>query len=79
MSLLQELKVPVIGLVENMKTNTAKNIQQQTEKLDIAFLGEIPYDLKIEEAIGDATKLLNSGLAPRVAEMVNGKLSVDRD
>ena len=79
LSLLQELKVPVIGLVENMKTNTAKNIQQQTEKLDIAFLGEIPYDLKIEEAIGDATKLLNSVLAQRVTEMVKGKLSVDRD
>ena len=77
--LLQRLKVPVIGLVENMKRNTAKNIKQQTEKLQIAFLGEIPHDPKVEEVIGDATKLLNTVLAQKVAEIVRGKLRVDRD
>jgi len=79
LNLLQELKVPVIGLVENMKMNMVKNIQRQTEKLGLAFLGEIPYDLKVEEAIGDETKLLNTVLAQKVKEMVRGKLCVDRN
>ena len=79
LSLLQELKVPVIGLVENMKMNTAKSIQRQTENLQIAFLGEIPHDLKVEEAIGNATKLLNTVIAQKVGEIVRGKLRIDRD
>ena len=73
-SLLQELKVPIIGVVENMKMNSAKSIQQQTEKLGIAFLGEIPYDPKVEEAIGDETKLLETALAQKVEEIARGRL-----
>lgn len=78
-SLLQELKMPIIGVVENMKMNTAKNIQHQTEKLGITFLGEIPYDLKVEEAIGDETKLLETALAQKVKEIARGRLSLDRN
>jgi ATP-binding protein involved in chromosome partitioning len=76
-SLLQELKMPIIGVVENMKMNTAQNIQRQTEKLGITFLGEIPYDLKVEEAIGDENKLLGTALAQKVQEIARGKLRVD--
>jgi ATP-binding protein involved in chromosome partitioning len=74
LSLLQELKMPIIGVVENMKMNSAQSIQQQTEKLGIAFLGEIPYDLKIEEAIGDETRLLGTALAQKVKEIATGRL-----
>jgi ATP-binding protein involved in chromosome partitioning len=68
-SLLQDLKVPIIGVVENMKMNPAKGIQQQTEKLGIPFLGEIPYDPKVEEAIGDETKLLDTALTKKIKEI----------
>jgi len=68
-SLLKDLKVPIIGVVENMKMNRAKGIQQQTKKFGIAFLGEIPYDPKVEEAIGDETKLLNTALAQKIKEI----------
>jgi ATP-binding protein involved in chromosome partitioning len=75
--LLQELKVPIIGVVENMKMDKAKSIQRQTEKLGVAFLGEIPYDLKVEEAIGDETKLLETALAQKVKEIARGRPHVD--
>ena len=68
-SLLQDLKVPIIGVVENMKMNPAKGIQQQTKKLSIAFLGEIPYDPLVEGAIGDETKLLDTALAQKIREI----------
>jgi ATP-binding protein involved in chromosome partitioning len=71
-NLLQDLKVPIVGVVENMKMNRAKSIRQQTEKLGLKFLAEIPYDLKIEEAIGDETKLLDTVLAQRIKEMSAG-------
>jgi ATP-binding protein involved in chromosome partitioning len=64
--LLKELKVPVIGVVENMKMDQSKMIQQQTRKLSLTYLGEISYDTKVEEAIGNTNKLLNTMLANKV-------------
>jgi len=68
-SLLQDLKVPIKGVVENMKINSTKDIQQQTERLGISFLGEIPYDPTVEGAIGDETKLLDTTLAKKIREI----------
>ena len=68
-TLLRDLKVPIIGVVENMKMNRAKNIEQETKKLGLKFLAEIPYDPKVEEAIGDEKKLLGTVLAQKIKEI----------
>jgi len=73
--LLQELKVPIIGLVENMKRDQAKNIEQETEKLGVRFLAGIPFDPEVEEAIGDVTKLLVTTLAQRIRELAANKIT----
>jgi ATP-binding protein involved in chromosome partitioning len=65
-SLLESLTISVAGVVENMKMNQSKNIQRQTEKLGLTFLGEIPYDNAVEEAIGDTEKLLRTAVAQKV-------------
>jgi ATP-binding protein involved in chromosome partitioning len=67
--LLQDLKIPIIGVVENMKMNRAKTIEQKTEKLGVKFLAGIPYDPKVEEAIGDETKLRDTALAQKIKEI----------
>ena len=67
--LLKELKIPVIGVIENMKMTTSKAIQQRTRKLGVKFLSEIPYDAKVEEAIGKTNKLLDTTLAEKVDEI----------
>jgi ATP-binding protein involved in chromosome partitioning len=67
--LLKELKVPMIGVVENMKIDQSKTIQQQTRKLGLTYLGEIPYDMKVEEAIGNTKLLLNTTLADIVKDI----------
>ena len=69
-SLLKELKIPVIGIVENMRMNNSKTIQQQTQKLDLNFLGEIPYDPKVEKAIGNTDNLLNTMFAKKLEKIV---------
>ena len=79
LNLLKKLRVPVIGLVENMKMDSAQSIRQQTEELGVTFLGEIPYDVEVEEAIGDEAKLLGTELARKVKEVARGKLRVDRN
>jgi ATP-binding protein involved in chromosome partitioning len=68
-SLLKELKVPIIGVVENMKMHDSKAIQTQVQKLNLPYLGEIPYDTKIEQAIGDTTKLLKTTFTKKVEEI----------
>ncbi|UCF44927.1 MAG: P-loop NTPase [Candidatus Bathyarchaeota archaeon] len=68
-TLLRDVKAPIIGVVENMKMNIAKNIEQKTKKLGLRFLAEIPYDPKVEEAIGDDNKILNTAIAQKIEEI----------
>jgi ATP-binding protein involved in chromosome partitioning len=67
--LLKGLRISVIGVVENMKMGQSKAIQQQTQKLGLIYLGEIPYDTKVEEGIGNTNLLLKTALADKVAKM----------
>jgi len=74
-TLLNDLKVPIIGVVENMKMNRTRTVQRETEKLGVKFLAEIPYDPKVEEAIGDETKLLDTTLAKRIREVATSTIT----
>ena len=74
-SLLQDLKVPIIGVVENMKMNASKRIQQETDKLGAKFLTGIPYDPKVEGAIGDVAKLLDTTLAQKIREVAPSNIT----
>ena len=70
-SLLKELKIHMVGVIENMKMNDSKTIQQQTRKLGLDFLGKIPYDSKVEEAIGNTNKLLGTTFAKKVQQIAS--------
>jgi MinD superfamily P-loop ATPase len=61
----------VIGVVENMKMSKSKTTRQKTRKLGVKFLGEIPYDPKVEETIGNADKLLGTTLAKKVEQIAS--------
>jgi len=74
--LLKDLKVPIIGVVENMKMNRARTIKQETEKLGVKFLAEIPFDPKVEEAIGDAAKLRDTAIAKRIRQIAESNITV---
>ena len=54
-----------------MKMNRAKTIRLQTEKLGLKLIAEIPYDPKVEDAIGDADKLLHTMLAKKIEESLS--------
>jgi ATP-binding protein involved in chromosome partitioning len=70
-NLLKELRIPVIGVIENMKMKDSKAIKQQVQSLGIAFLGEIPFDTKVEDAIGNVNLLLGTLLAKKVKETLS--------
>jgi ATP-binding protein involved in chromosome partitioning len=71
--LLRELKFPIIGILENMKMNRTDRIQLETRKLGISFLAEIPYDPKVEEAIGNKNKLLETMIAEKIREILKAE------
>jgi ATP-binding protein involved in chromosome partitioning len=56
-ALLCELKMPIAGLVENMKIGDECEVAKATEKLGIKYLGAIPYDSAVEASIGNPEKL----------------------
>jgi ATP-binding protein involved in chromosome partitioning len=68
-SLLRELKVPVIGVVENMKMDSADVIRQKTEQLGLCFLGGIPFDARVEDAIGHPAALLGTAVGQKIDDM----------
>jgi len=72
-TLLMELKFPIIGVIENMKMSNSDSIQLETGKLGLNFLGEIPYDPKVEEAIGNKNKLLETMIAEKFREILQVK------
>jgi len=73
--LLQELKVPIIGVVENMKVDRSKRIEQETEKLGAKFLVGVPFETEVEEAIGDVTRLLDTKLAQRIRDVATSNIA----
>ncbi len=68
-ALLCELKMPVIGIVENMKMNHSNCIQVETQKLGLKYLGAIPYDPQVEAAIGNPTKLLDTAMGKTMPQL----------
>ncbi|MGA2768310.1 MAG: P-loop NTPase [Candidatus Bathyarchaeia archaeon] len=67
--LLHALKIPVIGIVENMKMNQSRTVQKEARMLGLTFLGDVPYDTKIEATIGEKDALLETTFAKKVQEI----------
>ncbi|MDH5375045.1 MAG: Mrp/NBP35 family ATP-binding protein [Candidatus Bathyarchaeota archaeon] len=75
-SLLTELKIPIIGVIENMKMEDSPLIQQRVEGKGIIFWGEIPFDNKLEESIGNVNRLLETVFARKLEETVSRNLKL---
>lgn len=78
-TLLCELKMPIVGLIENMKKNRAKIVEVETKKLGLKFLGDIPFDSEIEPAIGEQAKLLNTTIGKKIEQITNSYILEKRD
>jgi len=72
-NLLKAQNIPIIGLIENMKIDNNQIIKGQTQKLNLNYLGQIPYDSQIENAIGNPASLLNTRLAQSIEQMTQTK------
>ena len=68
--MLDELNKPIIGVIENMKMKESSSVQETLKEFDVPILGEIEFDMKLEDSIGDANALLESDVAARLKEIV---------
>jgi ATP-binding protein involved in chromosome partitioning len=69
--LLKSQRIPVIGIVENMKMDNSKDIQHSADELDLKFLTGIPYDPAVEKALGNIDKLLSTALAKKIHQIAS--------
>jgi ATP-binding protein involved in chromosome partitioning len=68
-ALLCELKMPIIGIIENMKMDKKDVVEAETKKLGIKYLGAIPFDPQVESAIGDPTKLIDTAIGKAMRQI----------
>ena len=60
LQILKELKLPIIGVVENMKMTDSNYIKDGISKMDLTYLNSISFDHELEQSIGNAEKLLET-------------------
>jgi ATP-binding protein involved in chromosome partitioning len=70
-TLLSDLKVPVNGVVENMKMTKSNYIEEHTKKLDVRFLGEISFDETIEKSLGRVDALLKTAFSKKIQDVAS--------
>ncbi len=68
--MLTELNVPITGIIENMKMGKSSLVKEELKGFNVPILGEIKFDDKIEDSIGDVNKLLESDFAAKMKEIV---------
>ncbi len=69
-NLLQNLKVPIIGIVENMKATNENAIKPLTTQLGLPYLGEISFDPKVEAAISNPRALMHTEIGKQISKIV---------
>jgi len=74
--LLRDLKIPIVGVIENMKMTDSSFIRENVEKHNLSFLGSIKFDNKLEDSIGDVSKLLETEFEKSLERIISQKLKI---
>ena len=74
--MLEELKMPIIGVIENMKLKqklkNSSPVQEAMKEFNVTLLGEIAFDTNLEDIIsdGDLNKLVASDFGASINRIV---------
>ena len=69
LEILNELNIPVLGIIENLKIPGLNQVKEQLERYNIQFLGEIPIDLSIENSLGNIDELRKTEFYKRLKDI----------
>jgi len=70
LTLLRDLGAEIIGVIENMKMEDSAHIRREVEALGERFLGEIHFDGRVENALGDVDALLKTDFAKEIEKIL---------
>lgn len=76
--LLLELKVSILGVVENMRNSKTKLVEEFSRKLGIQYLGSISFDGTLEKSIDNPERLLKTEFARNAEKRLKELLSSSR-
>ena len=68
--ILLELKIPILGLIENMVFKNSNSIKNQIHEMNLYYLGSINFDYDLEELIGNPEELLKSNIANEMNNII---------
>jgi len=69
--LLRGLNVPVLGILENMKMRDDDSIKRRVKAIGLPYLGGVPFDPMVEEAIGRVDALLETAFARSLNDVLS--------
>lgn len=67
--LLTELRIPVVGVVENLRRDGLASVEGLAGEFGVPFLGSVPFDPTLEEALGDPAGLRATGFFSAVGRI----------
>ncbi|MBS7619753.1 P-loop NTPase [Candidatus Bathyarchaeota archaeon] len=73
-NLLNSLKTPILGVVENMVMDDKGRIRGEVDKLGVRYLGEIAYDAGLEASMGSVEKLKGTRFYVSLERILKGLL-----
>jgi ATP-binding protein involved in chromosome partitioning len=72
LDLLRELKLDVAGVVENMRHVESESVRALADSYEHRYLGAVPFDPSLEQAIGDVDRLKRTVAAVAVGGIIDG-------
>ena len=70
--LLRDLKIPIIGVLENMVVNRSRYVEDEVKSLGLRYLGALDYDEDLEATIGDPGRLMKTRFGKSVGKLARG-------
>jgi ATP-binding protein involved in chromosome partitioning len=70
LDILQEMKLPILGIIENMQMNNKKFTKEKINRSSLKYLGGIRFDKNIEESIGDPKKLIKTEFMQDLSKII---------
>ena len=71
LQLFTELDVPMIGLLENMRRGNEQAVESLADTAGVPFLGSVPYDQNLEDALGHVDRLRASTVYSVVKDVLS--------
>ena len=68
LDLFTEIGVPVLGLLENMRRGEAATVEDLAVRFGVPFVGALPFDPGLEDALGDVERLTGTAFFAALEE-----------